>query len=596
MDKILKINIFKFFSEIFFVLEKKTKPLILFLILILALITFLDVLSIGLLAFFISVITNPDTIISKIPFSNIRETAELMTTIDLIFYSSVIIITLIFFKNLCLFGATIFENFLRKLITTHNGKKILEITLKKDYNFFLNSNIGNIKNEIFEENDRATAYIFYFISILKESLLLIFILSVLVYTNPKITLIVLLSLLSLTYLIVSFIKKKIFNYSILKKKNTGKAFKILIEIIENIQFIKISKKSNIYVEKYFKYLNNLTFYSQILKVINLIPKSILEISSISGLLLFAYILLKNGTSTDIIIATLSFLVLATIRIYPSLTNLNTHLNGLIYTRPALTNFIENIKANSKEKKIYFKDNIETIDFCDVDFKFNKEENLLLKNIKFSINLNETVGLIGKNGSGKSTVCNLLLGLLKPTSGKVMINNKYDLSDLSNNWHEYIGLIPQNIFLLDDTIENNVAFGVSSENIDKQKLDKALELSFCTELSNKFNLRTKLTIGDKGNNLSGGEKQRLAIARALYNDPKVLIFDEPSIALDQISKELFIKVLKKVQPNKMVLIISHDSEIIKHCDNLISLKQGILSNVDQKTKQIAIDKDQLGGLI
>ena len=97
-------------------------------------------------------------------------------------------------------------------------------------------------------------------------------------------------------------------------------------------------------------------------------------------------------------------------------------------------------------------------------------------------------------------------------------------------------------------------------------------------------------------LSGGEKQRLAIARALYNDPKVLIFDEPSIALDQISKELFIKVLKKVQPNKMVLIISHDSEIIKHCDNLISLKQGILSNIDQKTKQMAIDKDQLVGLI
>ena len=131
-----------------------------------------------------------------------------MATTDLIYYSSLIIISLIFFKNLCLFGATIFENFLRKLVTTHNGKKILEITIKKDYNFFLNSDIGNIKNEIFEENDRTTAYIFYFISILKESLLLVFILSVLLYTNLKITLIVLFSLLFLTYLIVSFIKKK----------------------------------------------------------------------------------------------------------------------------------------------------------------------------------------------------------------------------------------------------------------------------------------------------------------------------------------------------------------------------------------------------
>ena len=596
MDKILKINIFRFFSEIFFVLEKRTKSLIFFLILILALISFLDVLSIGLLAFFISVITNPDTIISKIPFSNIRETAELMATTDLIYFSSLIIISLIFFKNLCLFGATIFENFLRKLVTTHNGKKILEITIKKDYNFFLNSDIGNIKNEIFEENDRTTAYIFYFISILKESLLLVFILSVLLYTNLKITLIVLFSLLFLTYLIVSFIKKKIFDYSILKKRNTGKAFKVLIEIIENIQFIKVSKKSNIYIEKYFKYLNNLTFYSQILKVINLIPKSILEIFSISGLLLFAYILLKDGTSTDIIIATLSFLVLATIRILPSLTNLNTQLNGLIYTRPALKSFIENIKANTEGKKFDLKSDIQSIDFCNVNFKYNKDENMLLKNIKFSINLNETVGLIGKNGSGKSTVCNLLLGLLKPTSGKIKINDKHDLSDLSNNWHKYIGLIPQNIFLLDDTIENNVAFGVSSENIDKQKLDRALELSLCTELSDKFNSRTNLTIGDKGNNLSGGEKQRLAIARALYDDPKVLIFDEPSSALDQVSKELFIKILKKIKINKMVLIISHDAEIIKHCDNLISLKQGILSNIDQKTKQIAIDKDQLGGLI
>ena len=220
------------------------------------------------------------------------------------------------------------------------------------------------------------------------------------------------------------------------------------------------------------------------------------------------------------------------------------------------------KENSKK--------IDKLEFQDVSFKYDGSEKFIFQNINLQISKNDFIGIYGESGEGKSTFVDILSGLLEPTSGKLIVNNSEDYKNIINNGGEYIGYVPQNIYLNDESICSNIAFGENEENINKKTINYAIDSAklrtFVDGLKNKENT----LIGDRGIKISGGQKQRIGIARALYRKSQILIFDESTSSLDEKTENEFLEVVKDLSKNTLIILISHKPNTLKYCNKIFKI--------------------------
>ena len=245
-------------------------------------------------------------------------------------------------------------------------------------------------------------------------------------------------------------------------------------------------------------------------------------------------------------------------------------------------------SNLLDQDINFKKQItkgfrfEELFFKNVCFRYSKDEQYIIENLDLKIQRGERVGIIGETGSGKTTFIDLLIGLLSPTNGKVFINGK-NLNNLNNdlqndllvNWRNSIANVPQNIFLLDSTFAENIAFGCNIKDIDMKRVRKCARMSKIDSFIEQKNLKYKSNIGENGIKLSGGQKQRLGIARALYKNSELLILDEATSALDNRTEINLVETFKNIKKEKTIIIISHRLSTLKYCDRVLEIKNGKL---------------------
>jgi ABC-type bacteriocin/lantibiotic exporter with double-glycine peptidase domain len=236
--------------------------------------------------------------------------------------------------------------------------------------------------------------------------------------------------------------------------------------------------------------------------------------------------------------------------------------------------IYNTNINIENQKIDFSKNL-ILD--KVNFSYPNSKKKILDEIKLNISKFSTVGIMGKTGSGKSTLANILIGLLSFNEGKIISDN-IELKEKTINWGHKIGYVPQNIFLTDDTIRRNIAFGIPENKIDNTKVINSLNLAQLNEMVNNFPEGLNTFVGERGVRLSGGQIQRIGIARALYHDPEFLVLDEATNALDVDTEKEFIKVVLKVSDKKTIFFISHRSSVLKFCDVVYKLENGKLYNI------------------
>ncbi len=224
-----------------------------------------------------------------------------------------------------------------------------------------------------------------------------------------------------------------------------------------------------------------------------------------------------------------------------------------------------------------------------DFKFNNvleiknltfgyDKNLIFKNLNLKVRKGSIIGISGKNGSGKTTLCNLILSLIEPNSGKILIDKKYDIKKNLSDYRSKVSFIPQNIFLLNSSIENNITFNVQSNEIDKKKLVDVINITGLKKINKLVNTRHNSLIGENGSNLSGGQRQRIAIARALYRNSEIIVMDEHTSALDSSTEEKLLKDMKKLFMGKTIVIISHKKKVLEYCDINYYLENGILKKI------------------
>ena len=541
---------------------------------------FLELLSIGMVIPLIGLILNPEFAIEKI--SNIFPNflfLEIFSKID--YYSYIIYFLIVFFslfllKNFFIFVHFYLQNKFVQKIEEDLSRKILNKYLLQDYSFFVENNSSTLTSKISVDLINFTrGFVGPLITLISEIMIVIgFSFVILIFGLSNIGLIFL-----FFFSIAAFFLKIIGNLS----KQWGKDRKyfdsIKLDILKttfiNIKSIILDNKYKKKEEDFFYTTKNLANLQRKIITTSIIPKVSFEIIGIMSIVIVIYYLIINDFSNEYIITTTGFFIAVAYRIVPSFQRIIFTYQQISFSKVVLKSIIADLDLEENidfsKDKIGFKNCIE---LKNVSFSHKKRSKLILDNINFKIKNREIIGIFGESGAGKSTFVDIISGLLKPTEGSLIIDNKViNSKQLLRKWQNETAYVTQNTSLFKGSLKNNIIFSDINDEYDIDLFNKVIEQSqlkkFIDDLSDGYDT----DVGELGIKLSGGQKQRIGIARALYKNPKFLIFDEATNALDSISEKQIIDTIFEIKSNFTIIIISHKKSLIERCDKIFKIKDG-----------------------
>lgn len=541
--------------------------------------TILEIISIGTIPIFVSLIIDPQQFTQMLPdiFGDIIGFETNQKTIIMF---SILLIVVFFFKNFFLFFVHFLQTTFFKNLRIKKSEKLLNFYFSQPYSFFLYKDPAIMLRSLTSDLDLANNYIIALLNIARETIIISLIFITLFFVNLKVSAPVIFSLGLISYLTYSFFKKKLSDLAKINYKQRGDQIKIVNQIFYNIQDIKILLKENFF----FKFFNeslvkikNTDFFNEMfLKA----PRLIFEIVAVTAvaLIIIFYVLMDLDLTKSL--PFLSLFVMCCVRLIPSSNLLIQSFTILRKSEISFNsiikefNMIEQISPEQEKSTIIKKENInfDNLEIKNLSFSYSGSNKKILNNINLKISNNTSVGIIGKTGSGKSTLIKLMLGLLHSSKGDVLVNDK-EIKKNIKKWYQNIGYVPQTVFLTDDTIKNNIALGVKPNEVDDKLIWKSLKLSgldkFVKELPNDINT----FVGAHGVRLSGGQVQRIGIARALFNEPQVIILDEATSSLDLITEKNILKDFNNFKEQKCIIMVSHRLNSLVNCDNVFYIKDG-----------------------
>jgi len=465
----------------------------------------------------------------------------------------------------------LFSNYLNKPLLFHKKKNSAEIV--RD----IKENVGNI----------AVGITTNLSNIILESIMLLGLIVVLFIHQPISSLRILGGMVFFAFLISQIMKKFAYRFSLKRQKENFRFIKIIYESFKGFKEIKIFSAENKIINLFQKITKNISYLNLNINFLNQSPRHILEYMLLLSIIIYFWYLSFTGYTSSQIISNLAVLGFILIRAMPIINKLvtssiNFSVNktslDLLYDEVLIKNNFEDKISNSKDKKkIEFNEKLE---LKDVFFEYPDREGNIFKNINISIKKKKIIGIVGESGAGKTTLVEIIMGLLEPTSGKVLIDGKYILNKKNRkNWYSNISYVPQNIFLNDDTIRNNIIFSESDmSQVSYKKINKTIISSGLKKFIKSLDKKLDTNIGEMGESISGGQKQRLGIARALYKEHQLLILDEPTSALDEETEANFFEVIKKLTKKRTIIIISHNINNLKFCDKIYELKDKKISQI------------------
>jgi ATP-binding cassette, subfamily B, bacterial PglK len=575
-------NFFQILKKIIDILTFEEKKEALFLLFLVLITSMFDVLGIASILPFITILLNPE-IINTNEFLNFLYNKSILigveNTMEFIFVLGFAVFTLfiisIIFRSFTTFYQLKF-NLMREFSI---GKRLMSIYLNQSYSWFVNKNSSSIGKNILSEISQV---VFQVITPLTNILVYFFIslsiIFLLLYIDPILSLTVG-SIFSMSYLIFFYIlKSKLSKIGLQRFKANEERFKIVFDAFGAFKDIKIRNLENSYLKRFessaFLYAKSL-LSGQLIAVL---PRFFLEAISFGGMVLMILIFMLIGKDVSTIIPIISLYALAGYRLLPAIQTIYVSLTQLRMSKIVVDNLYKDLKfLKIKEKKVNnFSMNLKkNIKLDNIDFSYTSSAETIFKNFSIEINAFEKVGIVGTTGCGKTTLIDLILGLLKPNNGKVLIDGQVIDDTNIINWQKNIGYVSQAIFLSDSSIASNIAFGEKMENIDHNLVEIASKTanlhSFVITLPEKYNT----VVGERGIKLSGGERQRIGIARALYQKPKVLIMDEATSALDNYTEGLVMDTIKNMSNDITKIIVAHRLNTVRDCDKIFVLDKGIL---------------------
>ena len=536
------------------------------------LLIFLEMLGIAMIPLFIINILDTENIIK------ILEKFHIVLNFEknkLIIFFSIILVLTFFLKNLMIIFLSYLQNKIIKDFRVSTTQNLYKFYLFTNYNYFLKKKNSELSRALLTDISHAYRYLLAEINLYREITLVLIIMSFLLFVNTLINGIVFLIFSFVTIIFVSSFKKFLKEKGKFLQKLSGQNLKLINETLLLIKQIKIMGRQSFFNYK-FKEINKTTENLALMQnFISSLPRPIFEFLAVLMIIIFSNVLIFQYENNNVyIISTLSLLVAACTRFIPAFNVINSSISAMKWYKPSFNIVTEEIKNFNELNQITKKLSNTEIQFNDQirleNISFSYGEKNILNNFSFDIKKGDIVGIKGPSGVGKTTLVNMILGLLSPQNGKILVDGKNISTNLSN-WQSKIGYIPQEVYLMDDTIKNNIAFGLKDHEIDTERLNKILEI---TNLSNfVLNLKDKENsyVGNLGEKLSGGQRQRIGIARALYTNPDILIMDEATSALDMKNEDEIIGELNELKGKKTIIVISHRENTLKNCNKIINLQ-------------------------
>lgn len=561
--------------------SNKRKKQLAILLLLMILSGFADAFSLASIMPFLGVIINPSKIsslplIGKLPDSfNIHSSNNLIIIFTLIFTSATLIAAALRVLNIFI------SNRLSAVIGTDLSCEAYRRTLFQDYESYLKRSSNEIIAAATSITANVVISIYSALQIFTSGFIFIALLTTLLYINWAIAFITAM-LICLVYLILAInLKTRLSSNSSFIVKYTNNQVKALQEGLGGFREVYLNNHQVWYLKIYELADKQLRLKISENAFLNLFPKYVLEAF---GMLILAFITLfltKNSSENDAIIPTIGAFALGAQRILPttqliysSWTNIQSRNESMRKILQMIRQPIKGSKNNLRIKSLPFKN---SINLENVSFKYKGSENIILDNVNLAINKGEKVGFYGKTGSGKSTLIDLIMGLLLPTKGEIKIDGirVSKSSDFSKNksWQSNISHVPQSIFLVDATIAENIAFGIPYQKIDFELVEKVAEIAQLHDLILKSKNGYFTLVGERGVRLSGGQRQRIGIARGLYKRSNVLILDEATSALDLITEQKVMRGIFNLDSEITLLIIAHRLSTLDNCDKMVEIAKG-----------------------
>ncbi len=562
--------------------ERKKAFFLLFMILIMAL---LDTIGVASILPFVAVLTNPEFIETNLVLNSMYEISNIFgvqNDQEFLFALGILVFILLIislsFKTLTTYLQIQFVLMREYTI----GKRLVEGYLHQPYSWFLSSNSADLEKNILSEVQQIINDGMYsLIELIAKGLVAICLIFLLILTDPKLAFIVGFSLTGSYFLIFYMVRKYLIRIGNERLKNNHLRFKILNEAFGAAKEVKFKGLEKNYINRFSTSAQAYAQTQALSKSISQLPRYILEATAFGGILLIIIYSIAKIGNFNAALPILSLYVFAGYRLMPSLQQIYASISNISFVGPSLDKIhqdLKNLKSSNKTKEREILKLKKEISLKNVYYNYPNSQRSALENINLIIPAKSKIGLVGATGCGKTTTVDIILGLLEPSRGTLEVDGKIIFDQNVGSWQKSIGYVPQNIFLSDDTVAANIAFGVDSTDINNVAIEKASRIAnlhrfVIEELSEKY----QTVIGERGIRLSGGQRQRIGIARALYHNPQVLILDEATSALDNQTEIAVMDALDNLDENMTVVMIAHRLTTMKKCDKIFLLEGGKIKN-------------------
>ncbi len=532
---------------------------------------------------FISLVMDPSIVFDNRWLLLVYETLNFNNINRFIIFVGITMFTVIVISNAISAFATWFKLRFAWMNNHRLSRRLHEKYLSMPYAYFLNQNSADLsKNVLTEVNQLTTQYIIPALNVLTRSLLVIFILAMLLWVDVLIS-ISAFGILGGAYGAIFWrVNKNLKQRGALRVEANRMRFKSVSEAYGGIKEIKVLNREPYFLENYsnesFKHARLMSWNA----VIGQIPRFALEAVAFGGIIIFMLVMLIISDDARQVIPLASLFAFAGYRLMPALQEIFTSFTQMQFNKAVLDRIHDDFMRTEDGflKETFSKITAEPLPFKKyilldhITYNYPNTDHPVIKNIHISIKRNSSVAIVGPTGAGKTTFVDIILGLLPPQVGKLIVDDLVIDETNTIKWQRNIGYVPQQIYLSDDTVARNIAFGVPDNKLDREAMENAARIANIHEfITNELPKGYDTLVGERGIRLSGGQRQRIGIARALYHDPEVLVFDEATSALDGVTEDAVLSALENAARLKTLIIIAHRLTTVKNCDQVYLLDRG-----------------------
>lgn len=564
-----------------FTKDQKWKLLFLFIMIVAG--TFAELFGVSAVLPLIQLAMKPEIIEENVLIGKIAEIFHCSTQRELLFVMALGLTLVFFVKNIYIIVMYAFQYRFIYQNQKRLAVRLMKAYMRKPYVFHLGKNSSELQRNANSDSEQFYYVILTILQFLTDILLIVVLFVFLLDRDIMMTLISMAFILSFMGAYYKWAKGRVRELGIARHDSNAKIIQYLVQAFEGIKEIKVAGKEEhferAYETEYGRYTDAVRRHS----TYNVIPKYLLETVAIAGIMSVIMLQVALGGNIDALVENLAVFAIAVFKLIPSANRINGSLNSIVYDLPSVNTVYEDLQeaegpATEKVKRMEAESKVSgckikferEIQVQDLWYCYPDASTYVLENITMNIPKGKAVALVGESGSGKTTLADIILGVLMPERGHILVDGK-DVGANLPGWRKNIGYIPQNIFLMDDSIRHNIAFGLDDTEIDDRQLRHAIEQAQLSSYVDGLPEGVDTLVGERGARMSGGQRQRIGIARALYHDPELLIMDEATSALDQETERAVMESIEALYGTKTLIIIAHRLTTIERCDMVFEVK-------------------------